>query len=129
MSNQPFTVTEFVVTLLGNASVGMDDTTTVFELPAETEMSRDEMEEACEELQALVRKWFGGEKVYVTTPNFQAMEALSEAESLAELAALDELLELGAITMDNTRWAETEEEYESSQIAEDEIAYRQEVMG
>ncbi len=127
MSNQPFTVTEFVVTLLGDASVGMDDMTTVFELPAETEMSRDEMEEACEELQALVRKWFGGEKVYVTTPNFQAMEALSEQESLAELAALDELLELGAITMDNIRWAETEEECESSQIAEDEIAYRQEM--
>ena len=129
MSNQPFTVTEFVVTLLGDASVGEDDMTTVFELPAETEMSRDEMEEACEELQALVRKWFGGEKVYVTTPNFQAMEALSEQESLAELAALDELLELGVIVMDNIRFAETEEDYESSQIAEDEIAYRMEVMG
>jgi len=129
MSYQPFTVTEFVVTLLGDASVGDADLTSKFTLPAETEMSRDEMEEACEELQALVRKWFGGEKVYVTTPIFQVMEALSEQESLAELAALDELLELGAITMDNIRWAETEEECESSQIAEDEIAYRMEVVG
>ena len=48
---------------------------------------------------------------------------------LAELAALDELLELGVIVMDNIRFAESEEDYESSQIAEDEIAYRQEVMG
>jgi len=91
MSNQPFTVTEFVVTLLGDASVGDADLTSKFTLPAETEMSRDEMEEACEELQALVRKWFGGEKVYVTTPNFQAMEAMSEQESLAELEAVEEL--------------------------------------
>ena len=96
MSKQPFTVTEFVVTLLGDASVGMDDTTTVFELPAETEMSRDEMEEACEELQALVRKWFGGEKVYVTTPNFQAMEALSEAEIAGLELAVEGLQEMTA---------------------------------
>ena len=96
MSNQPFTVTEFVVTLLGDASVGMDDMTTVFELPAETEMTRDEMEDACEELQALVRKWFGGEKVYVTTPNFQAMEALSEEEIAGLELAVEKLQEVTA---------------------------------
>ena len=96
MSNQPFTVTEFVVTLLGDASVGDADLTSKFTLPAETEMTRDEMEEACEELQALVRKWFGGEKVYVTTPNFQAMEALSEEEIAGLELAVEKLQEVTA---------------------------------
>ena len=96
MSNQPFTVTEFVVTLLGDASVGEADLTSKFTLPAETEMTRDEMEEACEELQALVRKWFGGEKVYVTTPNFQAMEALSEEEIAGLELAVEKLQEVTA---------------------------------
>jgi len=96
MSNQPFTVAEFVVTLLGDASVGEADLTSKFTLPAETEMTRDEMEEACEELQALVRKWFGGEKVYVTTPNFQAMEALSEEEIAGLELAVEKLQEVTA---------------------------------
>ena len=96
MSNQPFTVTEFVVTLLGDASVGEADLTSKFTLPAETEMTRDEMEDACEELQALVRKWFGGEKVYVTTPNFQAMEALSEEEIAGLELAVEKLQEVTA---------------------------------
>ena len=96
MSNQPFTVTEFVVTILGDASVGDADLTSKFTLPAETEMTHDEMEDACEELQALVRKWFGGEKVYVTTPNFQAMEALSEAEIAGLELAVEKLQEMTA---------------------------------
>ena len=44
----------------------------------------------------MVRKWFGGEKVYVTTPNFQVMEALSEAEIAGLELAIEKLQEVNA---------------------------------